>query len=942
MLKITKSKSVEGAKEYFRDALQRADYYTDREKIAGFWHGYGAKRLGLDGEIEQSHFFRLLENRTPTGQEQLTLRNKANRVPMIDFTFSAPKDLSLLWALADSDEERQEYVNLHKHAVATAMAEVERNMEVRVRKGDKAGSQATRKTGNAIWAEFLHDTSRPVDGVPDPQLHTHAVVINASYDQEEKCFKAAEIGNIKGEGIYYEAIYHSTLARALTKRGFIITPDEEKKGRFWKIEGLSRDFIAHYSQRTKEIEKTAKELGITNEDTKADLGRRTRERKDTDLGSKYLFSLWKSHLWPKFQKEYLATVSQAKRRKHIENTLNLRTIIRSELGQALSSQSVTSEKKLLARILQRTAGHYEIPESKGALEDEQIIRGSVDGRDWITTAEAHRQERSVIGFTRKGLNSRAPLGHGDYEIQFEQINDQQRAAVQHIWNSTDRVMVLRGGAGVGKTRGVMVEAVAGIQRAGHKVFLFATSLPTMRDLVKEGYKSAVTIQKLIANKEMQAQVGENAVIWVEEAGMMDVASMEKLFDLANDYNWRIILSGDEKQHKPTKRGDAMRILREEARLPVAEVTEILRQNGVYKQAVEAIEQGKIDKGWSILESMGAIIEAQGDNRLEKLASDYLGTTERSDSVLVVAPTNLERQQVTEKIRTVLRQHKMIGRRETSMPFLRNLYFEPDSKQDVLRYQPGMIIRYRYSAMGGIRGGDMFVVEGLSDEGKLYGRDQNGDVKILPLNKPDVFDVYAQETRKFSAGDRVRATEVGYTKEGRKLEKGEFYTIQNFTKDGEIELSNEMVVPKDYAFLDHGYSSTSVSAQGLTVDTVLLAMGKDSIPAMSKEQFYVSTSRGKRNVRIYVDDIVRVRDAVKISGERPFASQLVKGEISLDMTRDGQLKAHRKKMDRELKRLAKQHGKHIVHDARLLKKAGLTVIAEHMGRVRDHGTETYER
>ena len=185
-------------------------------------------------------------NKTPTGREQLTVRNKVDRVPMFDFTFSTTKDLSLLWALAKTDQERAEIVSIHRQSVKAAMKEVERNMEVRVRKGKNAGIQTTRKTGNAIWAEFLRDTSRPVDGEPDPQLHTHAVVINASFDKEENCFKAAEIGNIKGEAIYYEAVYHSYVAKALSDRGYKIVPDEDKKGRFWKIDGLSRDLISHY------------------------------------------------------------------------------------------------------------------------------------------------------------------------------------------------------------------------------------------------------------------------------------------------------------------------------------------------------------------------------------------------------------------------------------------------------------------------------------------------------------------------------------------------------------------------------------------------------------------------------------------------------------------------------------------------------------------------
>ena len=46
------------------------------------------------------------------------------------------------------------------------MAEVEQSMAVRVRKG---GQFHDRVTGNMVWAEFLHCTTRPLaDGLPDP------------------------------------------------------------------------------------------------------------------------------------------------------------------------------------------------------------------------------------------------------------------------------------------------------------------------------------------------------------------------------------------------------------------------------------------------------------------------------------------------------------------------------------------------------------------------------------------------------------------------------------------------------------------------------------------------------------------------------------------------------------------------------------------------------
>ena len=50
----------------------------------------------------------------------------------------------------------------------------------RVRSGKHAASKQRTLTGNLVYADFLHKTSRPVDGAVDPHLHIHAFVINTT------------------------------------------------------------------------------------------------------------------------------------------------------------------------------------------------------------------------------------------------------------------------------------------------------------------------------------------------------------------------------------------------------------------------------------------------------------------------------------------------------------------------------------------------------------------------------------------------------------------------------------------------------------------------------------------------------------------------------------------------------------------------------------------
>src|ERR1700689_3621438 len=101
MLRITPSTSAEGAKKYFTESLTRSDYYIDGQEVAGRWGGKGATVLGLSGEVDHKGYFALCDNRHPQTGEQLTPRNKDNRRVGFDFTFSAPKSVSVLYELSD-------------------------------------------------------------------------------------------------------------------------------------------------------------------------------------------------------------------------------------------------------------------------------------------------------------------------------------------------------------------------------------------------------------------------------------------------------------------------------------------------------------------------------------------------------------------------------------------------------------------------------------------------------------------------------------------------------------------------------------------------------------------------------------------------------------------------------------------------------------------------
>jgi conjugative relaxase-like TrwC/TraI family protein len=269
MIRITQQNSAKDAKRYYATA----DYYSEGQELVGSWGGKGASRLGLEGTVDKFSFERLCDNLDPRTGNPLTVRTRSERRVGYDFTFSVPKSVSLLYAMSGD----QGIMDAFRGAVAETMREIEAEMKTRVRMG---GKDEDRVSGNMVWAEFIHTTSRPVDGLPDPQLHAHVFVFNTTWDQEEKRWKAGQFADIKRDSPYFQAAFRVRLANRLQDIGFGV----ERKRDDFEIAGIPADVLKRFSRRTALIEKKAAELGITDPNRKAELGAETREKKGSALG----------------------------------------------------------------------------------------------------------------------------------------------------------------------------------------------------------------------------------------------------------------------------------------------------------------------------------------------------------------------------------------------------------------------------------------------------------------------------------------------------------------------------------------------------------------------------------------------------------------------------------------------------------------------------------
>lgn len=813
------------------------------------WHGKAADRLGLSGVIQRSDWDSLCDNRHPETQRALTPRQKAERRVGYDFNFHAPKSLSVLYGI--TPDER--VLDAFRESVDATMRDIETEMKTRVRKG---GKDEDRTTGNMIWGAFTHFTARPVDGVPDPHLHAHCFVFNTTWDGNENRWKAGQFADLKRDAPYFEAMFHSRLARGLEELG--VATRRTKKA--WEIEAVPDSAIKKFSRRTARIEEKASEMNISDAKAKGELGARTREKKKKNLTLDELRNEWCSRLLPEESAALRQVEAGIGGDRIMEDKQAAGYAVNYAIDHLFERNSVVGERKILTEALRHSLGIASADAVTREFQRRGLITGNRGGETLATTRAVLEEERNMIDFAREGRGTCHRLGTSDHRFRRDWLNEGQRRAVRHVLDSPDRVILIRGAAGTGKTS-MMQEAVEAIVANGKKVLVFAPSADASRGVLRqEGFANADTVARFLCDERLQSEA-RGQVIWIDEAGLLGTRAMARVFELADRLDARVILSGDRKQHGSVERGAALRLLEEEAGLVPASIKEIKRQRADYKCAVQALSEGRTAAGFRQLDRLGWIREAADPDRYRILAAEYVASVNHGKTALVVSPTHLEGESITDEIRAELRKQGKLGRDQRTFTVLENAHLTAAERSDAINYEAGDVIIFNQNARGYEKGRRITV--GQSD---------------LPLDQAERFQVFHPNILSISPGDVLRITQNGKTADGEhRLNNGALFTVKKFDGLGNIVLANGWTISKEWGHIAHGYVVTSHASQGKTVDRVFVGQSSASFPASSREQFYVSISRAKERAVVFCDSKEALLEAVDRSDERLSATEFIAGD-----------------------------------------------------------------
>lgn len=167
----------------------------------------------------------------------VTNTGSGSRVALHDFTLSAPKSVSVVWAFSSSEDR----VRIEQAQAAAALSFIE---VMSASAYSRRGHGGTFHSPCAlVVALFPHKLSRR----DDPQLHTHCTFLNVAVRSDGSTGSLETLGMMRNLGQAATA-YHEKLETGLQLLGFSV----RKKGLLFEIDGVPDEVCSAFSHRRNE------------------------------------------------------------------------------------------------------------------------------------------------------------------------------------------------------------------------------------------------------------------------------------------------------------------------------------------------------------------------------------------------------------------------------------------------------------------------------------------------------------------------------------------------------------------------------------------------------------------------------------------------------------------------------------------------------------------
>jgi phage/plasmid primase-like uncharacterized protein len=662
-----------------------------------------------------------MQNRDVTtyGDTESEDGNVRHRVAYLDLTFSAPKHLSLAWAFAETEAERNSLHQAHRTAVDETLRYIEQQI-IRGRLG--AGGEGGTETGRMAWVRVEHYTARPtVEQVRtdpatgevytelrsakvagDPAVHSHMLVPNLIRTESGRLVAidtAAFHGRVKEFGAVYQALF----AREVAALGVAV--DLDPRTNMARLTAIPEHAVDEFSKRSREGEAAARawakregrdwdELSPEQQAAFRKQGTHaTRQDKETNTPD---MQAWREQAERIGWKHRTVIGERAPERPRDERMDHADREGLPHLAGMLTQRAVIGQGDARVAIARGfiAAGGLDSTDDIGVMAKHWATAGVMqDGREtkliWkevergkikITT-ELHRdQETELIALARAGAaDRRHALTSDEISAAIARTGvsyagrggNSQREAVETL-GTDGGLAVLIGVAGSGKSTGVLKPLVDGWQHSGLEVWGTAQAWRQAKDLRSAGigHANVRALDPLLASiAEGRTQIGSSSVVVLDEVGRIGTRQLLELLRLREKHGFKLVLLGDDRQATAIEAGPVVELLRRalgEERVPM--LLDTIRQEKAREQEIAGMwRKGEAAEAIAAKREDGTAELVPGGYReaVERVADLYVerrkATEDRPDyRISISAPTNFDAHEIARLVRERRREMGEVG------------------------------------------------------------------------------------------------------------------------------------------------------------------------------------------------------------------------------------------------------------------------------------------
>ncbi len=609
------TKIGKGNANYWIEAVAEGgdDYYTKPGEAPGQWMGDLAKELGLSGEVDRAEYTAILAGKHPKTGKVLVKRPKPRTYvdasgvkrkvePILgyDIRFSAPKSVSLLWAIG-SKEVQATILQAHDYAIGEALGYLERHACF-VRRGYGGGEIEPGE--GFISMSFLHRSSR----AGDIALHSHLVTANMTRALSDG--RWLSLASPKGRTpLLIEAktaghIYQAAL-RAFITRELGLEWQQVVNG-YADLAGFARDLIEHFSQRRGEIVAEMAERGTSSAAAAEVAAYRTRDAKDYGVDPDAQRADWRARA-DEFDFSEGAIGQMVSRTTGREPGAVTGSEIDGALGDLEATHSHFCRRDLLCALASRMREGSDARQLEAAIDsllmgDRVVEVHHGEGplaTSYFTTPRLWRMEQQVLRSAREGEAAGAAVADKSVLAavlaRHHYLGDEQAEMVRRLATGGERIVTVAALPGSGKTT-----ALKAAREVWSESGIYGLGIATPRSASGEledqaGIPSTSITAFLIRCEEALAKgiepLPRGTVVVMDESSVTPTPQFAAVVEYVERCEGKLVAIGDPRQIGAVGPGGVYGHLTNEVETIV--LTEIRRQqNPVDRRIVELAHEGR--------------------------------------------------------------------------------------------------------------------------------------------------------------------------------------------------------------------------------------------------------------------------------------------------------------------------------------------------------------